>query len=201
MVPRDFRLESVAARLVERLEGTRRTYADPKAANEAFSQAASDMVAEACAEYADLGVDPLAAAQQDLLEREVRDTFLPRYTRLATEMTSREQRRFGLGPLAEPLGRIATFVAALLIVVFGLKFAFEFRPLFALLPVLLAAPLLPDLASILANRRYERELQVLVDDMAKIQEQARAYQGPLRREKPGESAETAPRPPREKETS
>jgi hypothetical protein len=198
MVPRDFRLESVAARLVERLEGTRRTYADAKAANEAFSQAASDMVAEASAEYADLGVDPLADAQKALLEREIRDTFLPRYTRIATEMTTREQRRFGLGPLAEPLGRIATFVVALFVVVFGLKFAFEFRPLFALLPVLLATPLLPDVASILANRRYERELQVLVDDMAKIQEQARAYEGGLRREKPGES--TAPRPRREKET-
>jgi hypothetical protein len=197
MVPKDFRLESVAARLIARLEGARRTYTSPEEAEQAFTQAAAAMVRDASAEYATMGFDELASVQTALLEAEIRDTFLPRYTRLAAEMTRRETQRFGLGPMAEPLGRVATVVAVALFAAFGLKFALEFRPLLVLVPFVVAAPFLPDVVSTLATRRYERELQGLIDDMAKIQDQARAYAG----NPEAAPASRVPPRPRQRETS
>jgi hypothetical protein len=175
MVPTAYRLDQVAVRLVERLEGTRRTFAgESERARAEFERVAREMVAAAVGEYREMAVDD-PDRQVALLEQEIVGTFLPRYHREAVKMTEREAGGYGLGLLAEPIGRVAALGGALVFIWLDLRFFMEAPVMWAFAPVLLSVPFAPDLLAWLYGRRYRNELQVLVDDMAKIQDQADAY--------------------------
>lgn len=167
MVPTDYRLESVCARLVERLESTRRSHgSDHRRAQEAFARVAREQVEAAVREYREVGLPDHPEVQERLLRREVLEAFLPRYTRLAVQMNQREER--GLGALAEPVGRVLLGVVALVL----LAFCWRFARLPAFWPILLgilALPLLPDLVQAVQQSLYRRRLERLVDDMARLQ--------------------------------
>lgn len=192
MIPRDYRLDEVVARLVERLEATRRSYVEPEHAGRAFRRTAEEHVQAAIDEYLTvLPGDRAARHQAELLRREVLDTFLPRYERLALARTAQEAAHHGFGPLGTGPGRLA-LVGIALLVVFGLG---RFAGAVWMWPVLLVAlsmPVWPDVAGALGRRAHLRALQSVVDDMQRIQEQATAYA-------PGDLAPEAPVRPRAKE--
>ncbi|MBN2798596.1 MAG: hypothetical protein JXX28_05555 [Deltaproteobacteria bacterium] len=175
MLPSDYRLDFVVARLIERLEGTRPSYAGKlEEADGAYARIAEAHVEAALTEFSDLVGRREADAHRDFLLGEVRQTFLPRYARLSAGMTRDEERGHGLGPLAGPLGRIVLVALTLLLLL----------PLgrFLYLPVswpfglaLLALPFLPDIVAWLRRRQYLRALSALVEDMGRIQDQASAY--------------------------
>lgn len=175
MLPSDYRLDFVAARLLERLEGMRPTFAGrPDEATLAFERAAKEQIEAALSEFREVVGEADAAHQGGFLRREVRETLLPRYHRLATRMTADEEGSYGLGRLASPLGRIG-------LVAFSLLFLFPLSR-WIYLPVswpvdfaFIALPFVPDLARALRRRQYERQLRALLGDMTRIQDQVLAY--------------------------
>ena len=154
MVPSDYRLDHVAARLIERLEGKRPTFADrPDDALRVFSETAENQIEAALGEMQGVGWTEDLEGHRAFLEREVLQTFLPRYHALSSQMSLDEARGFGFGWLAEPIGRLGLVVAALLIgwlVLLKLIFLPIVWPL-VLLDVSL--PFWPDIASAMYRRR------------------------------------------------
>lgn len=176
MVPSDYRLDNVTARLIERLEGARPTHAlDAEKALATFREIADKHVEAAIAEYRENAVDEDPEPHAEFLRREVLGTALPRYHRLAVEMTRSERGGFGFGVLAEPIGRLGLVLVSVLVLWFGLlRFAgiWEVWPLIALD---LTLPLWPSLASWLYQRRYRQQLEAIVADMVRIQDSERSF--------------------------
>lgn len=176
MVPADYRLDTVTARLIERLEGARPTYGgDPDRALAAFEETARGHVEAAIAEYADLAREQAPEPHAAFLRKEVLATALPRYVRLAVAFTRAEERGFGFGPLAEPLGRLGLGVLALLLLWLVLIRLVASPVAWPLVLVDLSMPLWPTAAAWLSRRRYHGQLEALVADMARIQDSERAY--------------------------
>lgn len=174
MVPSDYRLDHVVARLIERLEGMRASFPDDsERAMVAFRRTAEEQVDAAIAEFMDIAED--AEPHATFLRREVLETFLPRYHRLATEMTRREEGAFGFGPLADPVGRLALVGAALLILWLVLLRLLALPVVWPIVLLDLSMVFWPDLAAWLHRRRYLAQLERVVSDMVRIQEQTRAY--------------------------
>jgi hypothetical protein len=174
MVPSDYRLDSVAARLIERLEGARPTHTDPSTAEAAFREVAEHHVAAAIAEYRALGAeDPEAHAA--FLRREVLQTMLPRYARLAARMTAAEQRGYGFGPLAGPIGIPALAVVAFALFFFVLRRLLGWWEAWPLLLLDATLPFWPLGAAWLHVRRHRADLEALVADMERIQDAERTF--------------------------
>lgn len=174
MVPSDFRLPNVANGLITRLEGTRRSYADdPESAKAEFQRISEEHVAAAADELASLDLDEHDGHRR-FLEQEIRQTFLPRYTRLAERMNALESTNFGLGALGEPAGRVALVAVALVGLMFFLRLIYLpwAWPMFL---VDVSVPFWPDILRVLYRRRYAAQLQELLDDLGAIQEQATTY--------------------------
>lgn len=174
MAPTSYRLDTVAAHIVGRLEPTRRSYAGR---HEEFEGVARGLVEEelaaVVAEYRELFGDDARTA---FLRRELLDTFLPRYLRLARFQTDAED---AWGPwAADPLMRVVASLAA-----FGLAWLSMrvFRGMYALGPWLVAllVPFGPELRALLLHRRHLRALQAVVDDMGHIEARREVYLPPL----------------------
>ncbi|MCB9675379.1 MAG: hypothetical protein H6737_09700 [Alphaproteobacteria bacterium] len=178
MVPSDYRLDEVVARLIERLEGARPSYVDAASAEVAFRRIATEHVESAIAEYrVMMPGEPDLGRQEALLREEVLSTFLPRYLRGAIAMNTREAEHFGAGRLAEPAGRVGLVVAVLLLLLPMLRFV-GYPVTWPIVLIVLSVPLWPDLIAWWARRRYYAELQRMIDDMQRIQHQATAYLPP-----------------------
>lgn len=178
MVPSDYRLEEVCARLVQRLEASRASFADPEEARAAFHRLATQQVEAALAEYREVARDDRYVERQaTLLRQEVLTTFLPRYTDLAVRRTAAERDPARLEAWRAPARRLLLVAGALFGWFFGIRFVG--RPL-AWLPLLLitSAPLWPDWADFVARRQHRAALQAVVDDMQRIQDQATSYLPP-----------------------
>lgn len=174
MVPSDYRLDHVTARLIERLEGARRTFGpDESAAHAAFEATARAHIRSVIAEYRGLAFeDPSTHAA--FLEREVLQTALPRYTRLAVEMNRSEEAGFGFGWFAEPVGRFALVGVAA--VGLALMVRLAAAPLaWPLLLLDLSLPLWPSIGAWLVGRRYSNQVVQIVDDMTRIQDSEGLY--------------------------
>ncbi len=181
MIPSDFRLDTVSVHLVERLEGARRSYVDrPDQAPPAFLRIAEELVADAAAEvgeYSDEGDYPV------VLRREILETFLPRYTRLALEHNALEKRRFGAWRAGDPVARLVTTGAAILAAaIFSRFFPSVFAAVAWLFVVMVA--LMPELRATWYRRVYRRDLQAVVDDMARIHDHLTVYTPSERRAEP-----------------
>lgn len=176
MVPTEYRLEQVTARLVERLEGTRRSYAgSPSRARQAFHEVAEEVVEDAIGEFTTDGFVDRPERQAALLRREVLRTFLPRYTRLATAMTAREEGGFGLGFLYGPAGRLllvgGVVVAGLLLLRMPGAWGVKLAPM---VPLILGI-FVPDVLGMLSRRRYRADLLEVLRDMQTIQDRSGDY--------------------------
>jgi len=93
---------------------------------------------------------------------------------MAAEMTEVEESHFGLGPVAGPIGRLALVGVMLVFLYFLMRFVHSPMGL-PLVFFGMSLPFWPDIVSGLSRRKYHKALQVLVDDMERIQEQQGAY--------------------------
>lgn len=178
MVPSDYRLDEVAARLIERLEAARPSWTDPAELDAAFQRIASEHVEAAIAEFRSvMPGDPSVDRQAELLRREIGETFLKRVVRLAVAMNEREAGGHGFGPLATSAGRMVLVAGALAVwLALGRYVGAVWS--WPLLLAGLTLPVWPDVAGRLAHRAHTRELQSVVDAMQRIQEQATSYLPP-----------------------
>ena len=178
MVPSDYRLDEVVARLISRLEGARRTFVTKEEARAAFERIAHEHVASAVAEYREMMPDERDRQRQEaLLQTEVLDTFLPRYLRLSVAMNHSERGHFGVGKLGEPVGR-AVLVGLVLVLLFPLIRLAAIPYMWPVIITLLSVPAWPDFIAAWSRRRYLAQLQGIIDDMQRIQQQATAYLPP-----------------------
>ena len=179
MVPSDYRLDHIVARLIERLEGQRPTYvAQPGQADAAFEKAARAHLDAAVGEFREVGLSDDPDTQVRFLEEQVLETFLPRYTALAKRMNEDQQGGFGMGRLAEPAGRLGLVVATVLFSWLVLLKLIYLPIVWPLVLVTFSVPFWPDVARMVYHRRHVAQLQEIVEDMGRIQEQQDAYLSP-----------------------
>jgi hypothetical protein len=172
MIPSDFRLDTVSVHLVERLEGARRSYMDrPDEAPPAFLRIAEELVADAASEVSEYTDD---AEYPAVLRREILETFLPRYTRLALEHNALEKERFGAWRRGDPIARMITTGAAVFAAALFSRFFPSVFAAVAWVAVLLVG-LMPELRTAWYRRLYQRDLQAVVDDMARIHDHLDVY--------------------------
>ncbi len=168
MTPPSYRLDVVCGSLLERLEGTRRTWlGDPEAARAGFRRIAEEVVDGVVAERAALmGEDGWG----EVLRREVLETFLPRYTRLAVDHNALEEAGYRAWRGGDPVARVVAGLLALLAAALVARFVHHPLALVAFAGVLVA-PFTPEIRQSWFRRRYRRLLQEVIDDMARIQDE------------------------------
>lgn len=182
MIPKEYRLEQVASRIAGRLEGARRSYeGEPDRASAAFRIVATEVLDDVIAEFREDGFTDNPDRHAGFLRREVIETFLPRYTRLATRQTDIESRGYGLGLLHGPIGRVFLFFGILVIGAVLMRGAGPFYVKFSMLVPLVLTVFLPDVVAWAAKLRYKRDLQLAYADMEQLQDRALDYDpGPPR---------------------
>ena len=167
MAPPSYRLDTVCANLIERLEGARPTWIGDAAGAEAgFRRIADEQVEALLAEHDELMAGSSWGA---LLRREVLETFLPRYTRLAVDHNQDEGAGYHAWRRGDPVARvIATLVA--LFMAAGV-YRFSHHPLsLVVFAVALLVPFVPEIRRTWYRRQYRSLLQEVVDDMGRIQD-------------------------------
>ncbi len=169
--PPSYRLDTLSVHLVSRLEATRRAHLDaPDAARVAFARVVEEAAAALARECREVLGDE---EQARLLEREARESFLPRYTRMALAQNRVESKGFGGvlgdGPIARVLATVlAVGFAALLARYLPLPFAVE-GLLFLLAGM---TPFAPEIRVAWTRRAWSGELQELADDLGRLQDAA-----------------------------
>ncbi len=176
MVAKSYRLDTVAVHLIERLEGARRSYLDrPEALDVAAARIVDEALAEVLSEMGDIYDDPTHAER---LTREMRETFLPRWLKLAKLQNGLESERLGSWESGGLGFRIVAFLVPLFIAFAATRALHSpLAALFFLPPFIL--PFLPEVRTWQDSRRYQGELQAIVDDLDRIQQQLDAYQPAL----------------------
>ena len=193
MVAKSYRLDTVAAHLIERLEGARRSYLDrPEALDDAAKRIVAEALAEVLSEMADVMDDP---AHAERISTEMHETFLPRWLQLAKLQNELEASRFDTWRRGDIVFRLVAFFVPLLIALAATRALHS--PVVALafiVPILV--PFMPELRAWQATRRHQGALQAIVDDLERIQAQLDAYQPALSFEDPGaERSKGRERPP------
>lgn len=166
MPPSSYRLDAIAAAMVERLEASRVTHLDePQRAREDLERIATELVDAQARECRELTGDVIQAAR---IEREALHTFLPRYLRLALARNAAEASRNPMWSdnlLVRGAMVLAAFVVASLVIrILPVRWDLVFYGL----PFL--ALLLPELRRWQLGRRYRQDLQQLVDDLGRVQD-------------------------------
>ncbi len=167
MTVASYRLDQVCADLIERLEGARPTWAnDRDGAQRAFRKIATEHVDTVIAEHDEMVGTPGWGA---LLRREVMETFLPRYTRLALDHNQLEAAGYHAWRKGDPVSRlILTFVA---LSAATAAYRVLHSPLtLGLFVLAFVVPFAPELRRGWHRRRYSGLLQEVIDDMGRIQD-------------------------------
>lgn len=165
--PPSYRLDTLSVHLVSRLEATRRAHLDdPDAARLAFARVVDEAAAALARECREVLGDE---AQARLLEREARETFLPRYARMALVQNGVEARGFG-GLLGDgPMARVLATVLAVVVAVIAARYlpgaAKGLLFLFAAL-----TPFAPEIRVAWTRRAWAGQLQELADDLGRLQD-------------------------------
>jgi hypothetical protein len=161
-----YSLPGVTAAVVERLEGARRTWlTEPVDARAGLTRIAAEHVERVIAEHDELLGDDGTGA---VLRREVIDTMLPRYLRLAVDHNELEHIGYKSWRKGDPAARIAATLFALLLA-YGVTRLVHSPVALLSFGVALLVPFVPELRANWYRRRYQAELQSLVDDMVRIQ--------------------------------
>jgi len=166
MTAPSYRLDTLALNLIERLEGARRTWAtEPDAARSELTRIAREQLVRMLAEHDELMDTP---GWSDTARRELLETFLPRYLRLAVDHNALEERGYNAWRRGDPVARVVGGVAAISA---AMVLARLIHHPMALVPFAFAlcVPFLPDIRRLHFRRRYRIALQEVVDDMARIQ--------------------------------
>lgn len=169
MPPKEYQLDTVAVGLIERLEGARRTWIDdPPAARAGLQRITEEGLAQILNEYVSvMGQDAWAQS----LRREVLETFLPRYLRLAVAQNEWESQQGGLARLRDPLARLLATAASLVSALVLIR-VMRFHPISLLFFLMaLVVPVIPEVRSWYSLRRYRAELQSMVNDLERMQQE------------------------------
>ena len=170
MVISSYRLETIAAHLIEQLEGRRRAYADrPEALDDAARRVVDEALDTIEGEYGEVMGGDLAPVR-----REIHESFLPRYSALARDHNALERRGYHAWRKGDPIARVVGFVLALVLASVFTRVVHSPVALVGYAAALMV-PFTPELRAMFYRRRYQAELQSLVDDMARIQKQLGAY--------------------------
>lgn len=176
MIPADYRLEHVASRIAQRLEGARRSYeGEPDRAEQAFREVTTEVLDDVIAEFKADGFTDHPDRHAEFLRKELLQTFLPRYTRLATRQTAAEATSFGMGPIYGPIGRVLLFLGILVLGALLMRSAGPFYVKFAMLVPLVFSIFLPDAVAWAGRYRYRTALKDALNDMALLQDRALDY--------------------------
>lgn len=176
MTTPSYRLDTVCGNLIERLEGSRRTWiGDDDAAARGFSRIAEETIDRVLEEH-DALMGP--SAWGDRLRREVLDTFIPRYTRLALDHNALEDEGYRAWRRGDPVARVAVTLLTLLVALGLVRVVHNPVAALSFIAVILA-PIIPELRRWYFRRRYRRLLQEVVDDMGRIQDELERYPGEL----------------------
>jgi hypothetical protein len=167
VAPSTYRLDTLAATLVARLEAVRRAHVDaPASATTAITGVTTEAVSAVSAECRETLGDE---AQARLIQREVLETFLPRYLRLALAQ-NRDEARLGLGGIVgQVAGRVVgVAIGALLAWIFGRILPGRLELIYLLIPP--AMLFWPEILLAVWRRRFSAQLQELADDLGRLQE-------------------------------
>ena len=173
MTASPYRLDTLAASLIERLEAARRTWLDkPDEAEQGFRRIAEETVDKVIAERTEL----FGTSNEETLRREILETFLPRYTRLAVDHNALEDSGYRAWRRGDPVARIVATGAALLGALVLERILHHPATLMALIGAL-GVPFIPEFRAWHFRRKYRSMLQEIVDDMASIQVEIERYAG------------------------
>ncbi|GEM_PF-1726286 len=192
MVAKSYRLDTVAAHLTERLEGARRSYLDrPDELDAAARRIVDEALGEVLSEMGEVMSDP---AHAERLQREMVETFLPRWLKLAKLQNELESSRFDTWRKGDVVFRLVAFIVPLVVALIATRALHS--PVVALAFIVpFLVPFLPELRAWQATSRYQGALQAIVDDLERIQAQLDAYQPALSLEDPGaEGSKSRDRP-------
>lgn len=166
MPPSTYRLDAVAAALVERLEASRPTHVDdPARARADLERIATELVRAQARECRELVGDE---AQASRLEREALHTFLPRYLRLALARNAADASRNPL--FSENVLVRGGVVLGSLLLASVLVRVLPVRWDLVLYGLPFVALFLPEVRRWQVRRQYHAALQALVDDMGRVQD-------------------------------
>jgi hypothetical protein len=166
MTAPSYRLDTIALNLIERLEGARRTWSqDPAAAERELSRIAAEQLDRILAEHDEILDTPGWSATA---RREVLETFLPRYIRLAVDHNALEERGYNAWRRGDPIARIIGGGAAITLAMAVARLVHHPAALVGF-AIALCVPFIPEIRRFHFRRRYRAELQLVVDDMARIQ--------------------------------
>jgi hypothetical protein len=174
LYPSQYHLPELTAHLVALLERRRAAVgAWDEATEAAFLEEAQAALAEAGAQFKEVADDP---GYWRRVTEQCLGVALPRYLKLAREEHALEARAFGVWRGGDLLSRAAYAVGGLLtgalLLRTGLPRQLELLPL----GFFIAGPLIPDLQTWLARRRYAKALAGLVKDMEEEALDRGAYQ-------------------------
>lgn len=174
LYPSQYQLHELTAHLVALLERRRAAVASWDEATEAaFLAEARGALAEAGTQFREVADDPHYWRQ---VSEQALTVALPRYLKLAREQHALEARKYGVWRGGDLLSRavyaVGGLLAGVLLLRTGLPRAFELVPA----AFFLGGPLIPDLQTWLARRRYAKALAGLVEDMRNEALDRAAYQ-------------------------
>ena len=166
MTAPSYRLDTLALNLIERLEGARRTWAtDPETARTELARIAGEQLERILAEHDELIDTP---GWSETARRELTETFLPRYLRLAVDHNALEERGYNAWRRGDPIARIVGGVGAITAALAFVRLVHHPAALVAV-AFALGVPFVPEIRRFFFRRRYRLALQEVVDDMARIQ--------------------------------
>ena len=164
-----YRLETIAAGLIEQLEGRRRSYGDrPDEWAEAATRIADEVLDGVEGEYTEvMGPGDLP----ERLRREIHEIFLPRYIALSADHTALERRGYDAWRRGDPISRLALFLAALGLVTLAARLLPLGPTVLIGYVAALSTPFLPELRAFFYRRAYTRQLRGVLEDLERIQDQ------------------------------
>ncbi len=172
MPPTPYRLDTVAASLIERLEGARRTWiGQPEEAQAGMQRIAEDALDRVVREHDEIMGEGSWGTE---LRRELLETFLPRYVRLATAHNALEADGYGAWRQGDPAARVLGTGIALLAALVLERVLHHPVTLLAFVFALFV-PVLPEIRAWHYRRQYTKQLQEVVDDMGRIQAELERY--------------------------
>ena len=167
MTVSSYRLDTVAASLVSRMEAARPFYAHrPDALEPAFTDIATEEIDRVIAEHDEIMGEPGYGAR---LRRELLQTFLPRYLVLARDHNALEEAGYRAWMKGHPVARVLSVVFSLLGGLAVVRLVHHPAALLAMAGVVVA-PFVPELRRWWYRRSYAGLLQSLVDDLGRIQD-------------------------------
>ncbi len=176
MYPTRYQLQELTGHVVAALERRREGFPEWNASVEArLTDEARTVLNEAGRQFAEVADDKPYWEQ---LERTVLTAALPRYFQVAKEQHHLEKTKYGLWRGGDVISRAA--YAAVGLVVAAIVFRTAIPDWLEPLPLgfFIIGPLLPDIQTWFARRRYAAKLRALVDDM-KEEAAAREQYRPL----------------------